>query len=219
MSFNPDPSKQAEEVIFSCRIKKPSHPVLMLNNNYVIQTPYLKHPGSILDEKLNFDEHLRYIANKVNTSIGLLRELLKCLPIRSLVTIHKFFIKTHLNYGDVIFDQAYNNSFHETLESLQYNASLATTGAIMGTTKEKLYQELGLESLRHRRWFRTLCTFYRIFQNQSQRYLYELLPLQATFHSNKSSRNISLFHFKQKFFRNFFFPSVIIEWNNLDKSI
>ena len=211
MSFNPDPSKQAEEVIFSCRIKKPSHPVLMLNNNYVIQTPYLKHPGSILDEKLNFDEHLRYIANKVNTSIGLLRELLKCLPIRSLVTIHKFFIKTHLNYGDVIFDQAYNNSFHETLESLQYNASLATTGAIMGTTKEKLYQELGLESLRHRRWFRTLCTFYRIFQNQSQRYLYELLPLQATFHSNKSSRNISLFHFKQKFFRNFFFPSVIIE--------
>ena len=211
MSFNPDPSKQAEEVIFSCRIKKPSHPVLMLNNNYVIQTPYLKHPGSILDEKLNFDEHLRYIANKVNISIGLLRELLKCLPIRSLVTIHKSFIKTHLDYGDVIFDQAYNNSFHETLESLQYNASLATTGAIMGTTKEKLYQELGLESLRHRRWFRTLCTFYRIFQNQSQRYLYELLPLQATFHSNKSSRNISLFHFKQKFFRNFFFPSVIIE--------
>ena len=205
MSFNPDPSKQAEEVIYSCRIKKSSHPVLMLNNNHVIQTPYLKHPGSILDEKLNFDEHLRYIANKVNISIGLLRELLKCLPIRSLVTIHKSFIKTHLDYGDVIFDQAYNNSFHETLESLQYNASLATTGAIMGTAKEKLYQELGLESLQHRRWFRTLCTFYKIFQNQSQRYLYELLPLQTTSHSNKSSRNISLFHFKQKIFRNFFF--------------
>ena len=81
MSFNPNPSKQAQEVIFSCRIKKPSHPVLMFNNNHVIQTPYLKHPGSILDEILNFDEHLRYIANKVNTSIGLLRELLKCLPI------------------------------------------------------------------------------------------------------------------------------------------
>ena len=205
MSFNPDPSKQAEEVIYSCRIKKSSHPVLMLNNNHVIQTPYLKHPGSILDEKLNFDEHLRYIANKVNISTGLLRELLKCLPIRSLVTIHKSFIKTHLDYGDVIFDQAYNNSFHETLESLQYNASLATTGAIMGTAKEKLYQELGLESLQHRRWFRTLCTFYKIFQNQSQRYLYELLPLQTTSHSNKSSRNISLFHFKQKIFRNFFF--------------
>ena len=133
MSFNPNPSKQAQEVIFSCRIKKPSHPVLMFNNNHVIQTPYLKHPGSILDEILNFDEHLRYIANKVNTSIGLLRELLKCLPIWSLVTIHKSFIKTHLDYGDVIFDQAYDNSFHEILESLQYNASLATTGAIMGT--------------------------------------------------------------------------------------
>ena len=205
MSFSPDPSKQAQEVIFSCRIKKASPPVLMFNNNHVIQTPYLKHPGSILDERLNFDEHLRYIANKVNTSIGLIWELLKCLPIRSLVTIHKSFIKTHLDYGDVIFDQAYNNSFHETLESPQYNTSLATTGAIMGTSKEKLYQELGLESLQHRRWFRTLCIFYKIFQNQSQRYLYELLPLQSTSHSNKSSRNISLFQFKQKIFRNFFF--------------
>ena len=112
MSFNPNPSKQTEEVIFSYRIKNPSHPVLMLNNNHVMQTPYLKHPGSILDEKLNLDEHLRYIATKVNTSIGLLRELLKCLPIRSLVTIHKSFIKTHLDYGDVTFDQAYNNAFH-----------------------------------------------------------------------------------------------------------
>ena len=211
MSFNPDPSKRTPEVIFCRQIKKLSHPVLIFNNNRVIQTPYQKHLCLILDEKLNFGEDLIYIANRVNTSTGLLHKLKKYLPRGSLVTIHKFFIKTHLNYGDVIFDQAYNNSFHETLESLQYNASLATTGAIMGTTKEKLYQELGLESLRHRRWFRTLCTFYRIFQNQSQRYLYELLPLQATFHSNKSSRNISLFHFKQKFFRNFFFPSVIIE--------
>ena len=57
-SFNPDPSKQAEEVIFSCEIKKPSHPVLIFNNNQVIQTPYQKHLGSFLNEKLNFGEQL-----------------------------------------------------------------------------------------------------------------------------------------------------------------
>ena len=61
MSFNPDPSKEAQEVTFSLKIKKPSHPVLILNNNHVIQTPYQKDIGLILDEKLNFGEHLRYI--------------------------------------------------------------------------------------------------------------------------------------------------------------
>ena len=33
MSFNPDPSKQAQEMIFSCKIKKPSDPVSIFNNN------------------------------------------------------------------------------------------------------------------------------------------------------------------------------------------
>ena len=185
ISFNPDPSKQAQEVIFSRKVKKPSYLVLILNNNHVIQTPYQKHLGMILDEKLYFGEHLRYIANKVNTFIRLLRKLQKRLPRRSLVTIYKPFIRRHLGYGDVIFDQAYNKSFHESLESLKYNVSLAITGAIKGTSKEKLYQELGLESLQHRRWFRKLCTFYKIFKNQSPCYLYELLPLQTTSHNKR----------------------------------
>ena len=93
MSFNHDPSKQAQEVIFSHKIKKPSHPVLIFNNSQVIQTSYQRHLDFFLDEKLNLDEHLRYIANKVNTSIGLLRELQKCLPRRS-----KSFIRPHPDY-------------------------------------------------------------------------------------------------------------------------
>ena len=128
--------------------------MLIFNNNQVIKTPYQKHLGIFLDEKLNFAELLRYIANKVNTSIGLLRKLQKCLTRRSLVTIYKYFMRPYLDYEDVIFDQAYNKSFYESLESLQYSASLVITGEIGGTSKEKLYQELGLESLQHRRWFR-----------------------------------------------------------------
>ena len=63
-------SKLKELVSFSRKTKKPSHLVLILNNIQVIQTPYQKHLGLFLDEKLNLGEHLRYIANKVNTSIG-----------------------------------------------------------------------------------------------------------------------------------------------------
>ena len=41
----------------------------------------------------------------------------------------------------ILYDQAFNNSFKEKLESIQYNARLALTGAIRGTSKEKICQE------------------------------------------------------------------------------
>ena len=172
-----------------------------------------------LDGKLDFGEHLQYITNKVNKSIGLLRKLQLILPRRSLVTIYKSFIRPHLDYRDIIFDQAFNKSFHDNLELIQYIASLAITGPIRGTSKEKLYQELGFESLQQRRWFHKLCTFYRIYKNQSRSYLYNLVPLQTISRITKPSNNIPCFHFKHNFFKNSFFPSVIIEWNNLDISI
>ena len=88
--------------------------MLIFNNNQVIQSPYQKQLGLFLDEKLNFGEHLRYIANKVNTPIGLLHKLQKVLTRRSLVTKFKSFIRPHLDCGNVIFNQACNKSFHES---------------------------------------------------------------------------------------------------------
>ena len=57
----------------------------------------------------------------------------------------------------MIYDKAYISSFHQSLEKIQYNSALAITAAIRGTSKEKNYQELGLESLQKRRWYRKLC--------------------------------------------------------------
>ena len=157
MSFNPDPSKQAQEVIFSRKLQKISHPSIYFNNNPIEQVSSQKHLGMILDTKLNFQEHIKNILTKVNKTIGLLRKLQNILPRGSLLTIFKSFVRPHLDYGDVIYDQSYNNTFHQKMESIQYNAALAITGAIRGSSREKLYQELGLESLQQRRWYRKLC--------------------------------------------------------------
>ena len=159
MNFNPDPFKQAQEVLFSRKIKSQNHPCLHFNNNPVNQTPLQKHLGMYLDPKLDFLEHLKNIQAKVNKSIALLRKLQTIPPRSSLLTIYKAFIRPHLDYGDTIYDQAYNDSFHQKLESIQYNTAFAITGAIRGTSSEKLYQELGLESLQQRRWHCKLCTF------------------------------------------------------------
>ena len=48
------------------------------------------------------------------------------------------FHRPYLDYDDIIYDQAYNLSFHQKLESTQYNAALALTEAIRGSSGEKL---------------------------------------------------------------------------------
>ena len=137
MSFNPDPSKQAQEVIFSRKVQKTCHPSIYFSNKSVKQVSSQKHLGLILDSKLNFQEHLKNILNKVDKTIGLLRKLQNILPCEPLLTIYKSFVRPHLDHGDAIYDQHYNNSFHQKLESMQYNAALAITGATRGSSREK----------------------------------------------------------------------------------
>ena len=48
-----------------------------------------------------------------------------------------------LGYGDVIYDQRHNYTFSKSFESVQYNAALAIAGTIKGSSRERLYQELG----------------------------------------------------------------------------
>ena len=127
-----------------------------------------------LDSKLNFKEHIQNVLNKVSKTIGLLRKLQKILPRPPLITIYKSFIRSHLDYGDIIYDQAYNVSFHQKIESIQYNAALAITGAIRGTSREKLYHELDFQSFVSRRWYCKLCFFYQLFKTQSTRYLFKI---------------------------------------------
>ena len=134
-SFNPDSNKQAQEVIFSTKLKKVcSIPTLRFNNN-VSQASSQKHLGLTLDNRLTFDKHLTNVSNKISKTIGLLWKLQNILPRPALLTIHKCFIRPHLDYGDIIHDHAYNLSFHQNLEPIQYNAALAL----------KLYQGLGFK--------------------------------------------------------------------------
>ena len=93
----------------------------------------------VLDTKLDFSLHLTNVQNKVNKTIGLLRKLQNPFPRLSLITIFKSFVRSHLDYGEMIYDCAYNTSFHLNIESIQYNDALAITGAVIGTSIEKFY--------------------------------------------------------------------------------
>ena len=143
MNFNPDPTKQAHEVILSRKTKEIYHYPLVFNNTNVSQSSSQKHLGVILDSMLIFDEHLNMVSLKISKTLelNLSLKIRNLLPRPALFTIYKAFVRPYLDYSDILYDQAYNMSFHHKLESIQYNACLTITDAIRGTSKEKLYQE------------------------------------------------------------------------------
>ena len=130
---------------------KSSHLSVYFNNILVSSTSVHKYLEMLLNDKLSYRHHLKSVLNKVKRTKGLLRKFQQILPRQSLITIYKSFIRLHFDYGDIVYDRAFNESFHKYLESIQYNAAIAITGAIRGTSSEKLFQELGLESLKSRR--------------------------------------------------------------------
>ena len=137
MSFNPDSTKQAHEVVFS-RKKTINYPPILFNNLPVKRIQLHRHLGLILDSQLNFSEHTSSTLSIVHKLTAVLRKLQTVLTRHSLLTICKAFLRLHLDYCDVIYDKIFNESWHKNLESAQYSAALAITGAIRDNNTEKL---------------------------------------------------------------------------------
>ena len=76
-----------------------------------------------------------------------------------------------------------------------------------------------MESLEKRRWYRKLCCFNKIFRSQSPQYLFNIIPTSVGPYNTRNANNIPQFKVKHNFFKNSFFPSVVIEWNKLDLNI
>ena len=88
MSFNPDPSKESQEVIFSRKAKKEYHSRVAFNNDNVQENNSQKHLGVVLDNRVSFEDHLKMLLNEVNKNIGLLCKLHNILPRSALLIIY-----------------------------------------------------------------------------------------------------------------------------------
>ena len=141
MSYNPDPNKEATEVLFSRKVSSDDHPKLTFNGNQVQQCSSQK--------------------NSLHPSVSR----------QSLQTIYRSFVRPILDYADIIYEKPHKGSFIEKIERVQCNAWVVSTGAFKGTSRECLYQELGLESLKDRRWHRKLCFFLQNCERTFPKYL------------------------------------------------
>ena len=218
MLFNPDRKKPAQEVLFSRKTRIENHPTISLNNIPVERTTFQKDLGLILDEKLNFKQRVDSAISKVNKGTSVIRKLRHTLPRNSLITIYKVFLRPLIDYIDIIYDQPNDDSFCEKLESIQYKAALAITGAIQGTSRDRIYAELGLESLKDRRWYKRLSCMFKIMNEQAPKYLINLIPKCNPIIRTRNNHK-PIFHCRTDYFKYSLFPSTLRDWFDLDENI
>ena len=213
MSFNPDPSKQAVEVTFSRKRIPDDHPLIFFNDTPVMKVTQHKHLGLILDSKLSFSAHIQAAICKSRKGIGILHILSK-----------------YLDYGDIIYHIPHKicdysqhvtlNNRMDRLESVQYSAALALTGAWRGTSREKLYEELGWESLNLRRWSRRLVLFYKILNTLTPDYTkIPIPPIHELSYSLRKKNIVGQIRARTASYEASFYPHCLSEWNKLDPEI
>ena len=256
MSFNPDPTKPAEEILFSHKRPRP-HPPLFFNGVEVKRVEEHKHLGLILDPLLNFAAHFKEKIAKARKGIGLIKHLRQYLPTNVLDQIYKMHVRSHLDYCDFIYhipelrkenvgdedvfdgyeenaiDHEDENADVETsdlegrrkinlnfrmraLESIQYQAALAITGAWKGTNTIKIYRELGWESLHDHRCFRRITQFYKIMNGLTPMYLVDPIPVpRRHLFGRHATNDLYRFHCRNKRFLHSFYPDSVNTWNEL----
>ena len=133
LEFNPDPIKQATEVLFSCKKSSPNHPLIMFNGTVVAKMNDQKHLGLILDSRLSFKKHINENIIKAKKNHGIIKHLSVFLPHKTLDLMYKALVRSHLDYCDIIYHKRSRqiqlglilNALMEKTERIQYQAALA----------------------------------------------------------------------------------------------
>ena len=111
-------------------------------------------------------------------------------------------------------------NFTQRLEQTQYSAALAVTGAWRGTSRKRLYDELGCQTLYHRRWYRRLCHFFKSIRSHSPEYLFSEIPPERHVKYNlRKPRVYDQNIVRTVRFSNTYFQNSLHEWNLLDDEI
>ena len=157
----------------------------------------------LLDSRLNLNKYLENIFRKVKSGICIIPKLWHALSRSALLTIYKPFVLPCLAYDDKICDQAYKEPLQLKLEFHQHNNTrFATTRAVIGSSRARVYQEL--ETLCKTSWLCKMSLFYKMNKNKFPSDLFRLLPT-TNMHIARNLKNLKGITFKCSFFKKKFF--------------
>jgi len=203
--------------------KKPyKHPKLFFNGTVVNKLDEHEHLGLVLESTLSFSKHITEKTKKAKQRIGILKHISRYLPLHVLDQIYKAVVRPHFDYCDVIYHipstfTKFGGVLHfamKELEKAQYLAARAITGAWQGSSRSKLYEELGWESLSDRRWCRRILQVSKIVNEKTPSYLRDKLPRYRRPLYRQNNTNIFYeINCNSNRYMNSFFPDGTKAWN------
>ena len=173
LKFNGDKSK---DLIFT-----PNK--LCLNNSYPI---YLngelldrvgahKHLGLTIESDLNWNIHLTKVIQHANLKLSILLRV-KELDRQTLDMLFKLHVRSVIDYALPVYGPALDKSQIARLEKIQYFAARIATSTPKCSSTEKLYKDLGWETVSNRIKFLAISLFHKIHTNATRPLTRECLP-------------------------------------------
>ena len=211
VSFNPGKTKQ---MIFSTK-DLPDSPPILFNLIPVERIFEHKHLGIWLTPNLSWSRHVRYICMRANSKLSVLRSV-KYLSRSVLDILYKQQIRSVIDYGLIIFYGTLNQVDIDKLNRAQYRSATVVTGALHFSSRIKLDNDLGWESLSARYEFLGLSTFYKIAHNSVRPLIRTFLPqpIVKTYNTRSNDDYKNFPRPNEKFYKSFF-PHFTRSWNNL----
>ena len=144
--------------------------------------------------------------SKAMKGTGVTNKLSKTHPWHSVITIHNISLWDLTFIMVILFMTSYI-----MIVSIKKSKEFKTILLLQLVTIEvpsqsKLYNELSFESLKYRRWFRKLCTLYKMKTIEVRKYLFDLILITS-------------FYSRTDVWKHSFFPYAIVGWNKLVKNI
>ena len=182
--FNP---AKTESLIFTRKLNKPVHPPLYMNDQ-LIEVETHQHLGVYFSTDCTWHNNIDYIKEKACGRINVMRTLKFKLDKNSLAIIYIVFIRSLLEYADVIWD---NCTLYEKqkLDKIQNEAARIATGTTKLISLDCLYNEIKRESLEKRRRNHKLRLFYKMYTNLTPSYLSDLVSQTVSSVSRYNLRN------------------------------
>lgn len=167
-------ASKSRDIVFQSYAKKaPNVKELFLDNSEIPRVSHHKHLGVILDQNLNFNEHIDTLCEKFQKMVNPLRALSRKLPSKHLEKIYKSYLLPVLDYGDILYNSCTDTQL-KRLERIHYRAACYVSGAIRGSNSIKVLNNINWANLSSRREYHSSLYVFKVLSGNKPSYLSEI---------------------------------------------
>ena len=212
-------AKKSKDIIFSNKYLNNSPP-LIFNGSYIDRVNVHKHLGIHLSSSLDWSVQIHEVCLKANKKLSVLRSV-KLLSRQTLDILYKITVRSVVDYALPVYFKTLKQTEISRLEQLQYRAAKLVTGALHLTSREKLNNELGWETIQKRSDILGLSIFHKIHVHETRPLIRNCMPkldFERTNLLRSKGGYIPFKNFGSKF-KASYFPYHSELWNSLPSNI